>query len=98
MILSVYPSEISSDKNFIKTPTHTAEPLDSNNNLDSSIDKKMPRIMFKIKKYYMICVQNEESMDFDISETAAKNTLAYGIFNKKNQEQKAKKCGYRYLN
>ena len=37
-------------------------------------------------------------MDFDISETVAKNILVYKAFNKKNWEQKAKKCDYRYLN
>ena len=37
-------------------------------------------------------------MDFDISKIAAKNTLAYRIFNKENWEQKAKKYDYRYLN
>ena len=37
-------------------------------------------------------------MDFDISETAAKNILAYRTFNKENWEQKAKKYDYRYLN
>ena len=37
-------------------------------------------------------------MNFDISETAAKNILAYRVFNKENWEQKAKKCGYKYLN
>ena len=30
-------------------------------------------------------------------ETAAKNILVYEVFNKKNWEQKAKKCDYRYF-
>ena len=33
-----------------------------------------------------------------MSETAAKNTLIYRIFDKKNWEQEVKKCSYRYLN
>ena len=37
-------------------------------------------------------------MNFDISETAAKNILVYGTFNKENWEQEAKKYSYRYLN
>ena len=28
----------------------------------------------------------------------AKNILVYGVFNKENWEQEAKKCGYRYFN
>ena len=71
--------------------------MDNSNNLDSSVDERMLRIMFKIKKYYMICVWDRKSINFDISETAAKNTLVYGAFNKENWEQKAKKCSYRYL-
>ena len=36
-------------------------------------------------------------MDFNISKTAAKNTLVYKMFNKEDWEQEAKKCDYRYL-
>ena len=70
----------------METPIYTTEPLDPNNNLDSSINKKIFRIMFKIKKYYIIYVQNRRSMDFDMPKTIAKNTLTYEIFNKKNWE------------
>ena len=58
----------------------------------------MFRIIFKIKKYYIIYVQNKRSIDFDISETAAKNILVYKIFNKESWDQKAKKCDYQYIN
>ena len=37
-----------------------------------------------MKKYYVIYISNERSTDFDILETAAKNILIYGIFNKEN--------------
>ena len=37
-------------------------------------------------------------MDFDMPETAAKNTLVYRIFSKEDWEQEAKKYSYRYLN
>ena len=57
----------------------------------------MSRIIFKIKKYYIICIQNGKSMNFNISETVAKNILVYRVFNKEDWEQEAKKCGYRYL-
>ena len=46
----------------------------------------------------MICVQNKRNINFNISETTAKNILIYGIFNKENWEQKVKKYDYRYLN
>ena len=74
------------------------EPLNPSNNSSLLINEKTPRIIFKIKKYYIIYIQNGKSMDFDISETAAKNILVYRIFSKEDWEQKAKKCGYRYLN
>ena len=45
----------------------------------------------------MICVWNRKSMDFDMSETATKNTLVYGTFSKEDWEQKAKKYSYKYL-
>ena len=32
-----------------------------------------------------------------MTETAVKNILVYGIFNKKNWEQETKKYGYRYF-
>ena len=96
-ILPIYLSKIPSDKDFIEILIHITESLDSNSNLDSLVDKKMPKIIFKIKKYYIICVQNGKSIDFDMSKIAAKNILVCEIFNKKNWEQEAKKCGYRYL-
>ena len=46
----------------------------------------------------MICIQNGKSMNFNISEIVIKNILIYGAFNKKDWEQEAKKCDYRYLN
>ena len=36
-------------------------------------------------------------MDFNMPEITAKNILIYKIFNKKNWDQEAKKCGYRYI-
>ena len=33
-----------------------------------------------------------------MSKITAKNILVYKTFDKENWEQKAKKCGYRYLN
>ena len=80
------------------TPIYTTGSMDSNSDSDSSVNKKMSRIMFKIKKHYMIYVQNKKSMNFDMPKTAAKNILVYETFNKENQKQKAKKCDYRYLN
>ena len=82
----------------MKTSTYITEPLDPNSDSDSSINERTPRIIFKIKEYYIICIWNGKNMDFDMLETAAKNTLVYKIFDKKNWEQEAKKCGYRYLN
>ena len=76
---------------------YTTGSMDSSSDLDSSVDERMFRIMFKMKKYYVVCVWNGKSMNFNMPETAAKNTLAYGAFNKENWEQEAKKCGYRYL-
>ena len=55
-IPSAYLSEIPSDKNFMKTPIQITEPLDTISNLDSSINEKTFRIIFKIKKYYIICI------------------------------------------
>ena len=37
-------------------------------------------------------------MDFNMPETAAKNILIYGTFNKKSWDQKAKKYDYWYTN
>ena len=82
----------------MRTPIHITGLMDSSSNSDSSVDERTPRIIFKMKKYYVICVWNEKSINFDISETAAKNILIYGIFNKENWEQEAKKYDYRYLN
>ena len=65
---------------------HIIELLDPNNNLDSLIDEKILRIILKIKKYYIIYVWNGKSIDFNISEIAAKDTLIYKIFNKENWE------------
>ena len=78
--------------------THTTEPQKSNNNLDSSVNKKTLRIIFKIKKYYIICIQNKRNINFDISETAAKNILVYETFNKEDWKQEVKKYSYKYLN
>ena len=54
--------------------------------------------MFKIKKYYIIYIQNRKNIDFDISETVTKNTIIYKTFNKKNWDQKVKKYNYQYIN
>ena len=81
----------------MKTPIYIIESTDSDSDSDSSINKRTLRIIFKIKKYYIICVQNKKSIDFNMPEIATKNILTYKIFNKKNWEQKAKKNGYRYL-
>ena len=70
----------------------------SNSNSDLLINKRILRIIFKIKKYYIICIWNKRSINFNISETVAKNTLIYGTFNKEDWEQEAKKYNYRYLN
>ena len=78
----------------MKKPSYITEPLDSDSDLDSSINKRMLRIIFKIKKYYIIYVWNKRSIDFDILKIAAKNILAYRIFNKESWDQEAKKCGY----
>ena len=77
--------------------THITELSDSTSNSDSSINEKTPRIIFKMKKYYMIYIWNGKSLNFNISETTAKNILIYRTFYKENWEQKTKKCGYRYL-
>ena len=97
-ILPVCLSKDPSDKDLIETLTHTTEPQESSSNSDLSIDKRTPRIIFKMKKYYIICIQNGRSIDFDMSETAAKNILIYRMFNKEDWEQEAKKYNYRYLN
>ena len=59
---------------------------DPSSDSDSSVNEKISKIIFKIKKYYIIYVQNGENMDFNISKTATKNTLIYRIFNKENWE------------
>ena len=45
----------------------------------------------------MIYIQNKKSIDFNIPEIVTKNILIYGAFNKEDQEQETKKCGYKYL-
>ena len=84
IILSIYLSEIPSDKNFIETLTYITELIDPSSNLNLSIDEKMPKIIFKMKKYYVIYIQNEKNMDFDIPETVTKNILIYRIFSKED--------------
>ena len=82
----------------METLIHITELSDSTNNLDSLIDKRILRIIFKIKKYYIIYIWNGRSLEFDISKTTVKNILVYGAFDKENWEQEAKKYDYRYLN
>ena len=41
-----------------------------------------------------MCIQNNLSIDFNISEIAAKNTLVYKTFNKESWDQKTKKYDY----
>ena len=77
---------------------HIIELSDSISNLDLSIDKRTPRIIIKIKKYYIFYIQNGKSLEFDIPKITVKNILVYKIFDKENWEQKAKKYDYRYLN
>ena len=93
----VYLSEALSDKDFMETSIRTTELSDPISNLDSSIDKRTSRIMFKMKKYYMIYIWNGRSLEFNMSEIVVKNILIYKVFDKENWEQKAKKCDYRYL-
>ena len=81
----------------METSIHITESLESSSDSDLSIDEGTPKIIFKIKKYYMICIQNGKNLEFDISKTTVKNILIYETFDKENQEQKAKKCGYRYF-
>ena len=81
----------------METPIYITESQKSSSNSDLSIDERTPKIIFKMKKYYMIYIWNGRSIDFNMSETAAKNILIYEIFNKEDWEQEAKKCGYRYL-
>ena len=81
----------------METLIYITGPMDSSSDSDSSINERMPKIIFKIKKYYVICVWNRKNINFDMPEMVAKNTLIYGVFNKENWEQEAKKCGYRYL-
>ena len=68
----------------MKILIHITKLLDSINNSDSSINKRMLRIIFKIKKYCMIYIQNERSLEFDMSEIIVKNILIYKIFDKEN--------------
>ena len=82
-----YLSEDPSDEDLRDTSIHTME---------QQIDKEIPKIIFKIKKYYMVCVQNSLNINFDISEIATKNILVYGTFNKESWDQEAKKYNYQY--
>ena len=82
----------------MKTSIHITELSDSISNSDLLIDEKILRIIFKMKKYYIICIQNGRNLEFNISEITAKNILVYEVFDKENWEQKAKKYGYRYFN
>ena len=84
IILPIYLSEDPSDKNLGDTSIYIMEQQSSDNNLDLSINKRTPKIIFKIKKYYIMYIQNNINMDFDISETAVKNTLIYRTFNKES--------------
>ena len=57
LILSpVYPSKDLSDKDLLETLIYITELMDSDSNLNLSVDKKTPRIIFKIKKYYIIFI------------------------------------------
>ena len=80
----MYPLKELLDKNLIRILIYITEQPNFNNNPDSLIDKEMPRIIFKIKKYYIIYIQNRKSMDFDIPKIAAKNILIYKIFDKES--------------
>ena len=80
------------------TPTHTTEQRNSNSDSDSLINKKTPGIIFKMKEYYIIYIWNRKNIDFDISETAAKNILIYWIFNKENWDRETKEYNYWYIN
>ena len=55
-ISPAYLSKIPSDKDFIKISIYITELVDLSSNSDSSIDKKMPKIIFKMKKYYIIYI------------------------------------------
>ena len=55
-ILPTYSSENPSDKDLIEIPTHIMEPQESSSDLDLSVNKETPRIIFKIKKYYIIYI------------------------------------------
>ena len=68
----------------MKTSIYITELLNLSSDSNSLIDERMSKIMFKIKKYYIIYIWNGKSMDFDIPEIAAKNILVYGIFNKED--------------
>ena len=73
----------------METPIHIMESLDSDSNSDLSIDKRIPGIIFKIKKYYVVYIWSEKSLNFDILETVIKNTLIYRIFKKKVRIRKS---------
>ena len=56
MISSVYSKKRFSDEDLTRTPTHITERQSSNNNSDLLINKKMSKIIFKIKKHYIIYI------------------------------------------
>ena len=55
-ILSVYLSKESLDEDLMRTLTHITEQQNSISDLDSPIDEGTPKIIFKIKKYYVIYI------------------------------------------
>ena len=83
-ILLIYSLKKLLDKNLIKISIYIMEQSNSNSDSDLLINKRIPKIIFKIKKYYIIYIQNRKSIDFDILKTAAKNILIYEIFNKES--------------
>ena len=56
MILLIYSSKKLLDKNLIKILIYITERLSSNNNLNLLINKRIFKIIFKIKKYYIIYI------------------------------------------
>ena len=55
-------------------------PKKSNNNSILFVNKRMLRIILKMKKYYVIDIWNGQSMNLNMSEIAAKNIFVYGKF------------------
>ena len=60
MIPSVCPQKKLSDENLMRIPTHITEQQISSNDLDLLIDKRTLRIIFKIKKYFIIYIWNKK--------------------------------------